>query len=331
MPFCRITRWGFRMSAKPCEVFVVLLWAMSVATCGGPQRPWTTGSAWHEVRFKAAALPSRRSSGAPWHMSDGDNSASLIGGLIGLAVGYPEVGFSLGSALVTEPEPTAPAPYVVVKIVDEAYPISPIGRTFAPTWFQPIAIPAGVYSARTPALIQILDAVDGAIIGQRETTVGELLAPGARTLTEIGDVASLDIEVRPMQARPYVAVDLYVDGARSLDDLKVGKESRWTAIPVWNGDSISVQATGRVCPSDPDECFGPEGAGAGRWANYSYDTFREAPHASLVALLAGQAVPVGAEQTFVADQAGFLLLFVNDTDVDNNSGSFDVHVDIVPR
>jgi hypothetical protein len=316
-----------RLSMTTLAVLLVL-----VATgCGGAQRPRTTGSAWHEVRFKAAALPARRASGAPWHLSEADNSASLLGGIIGLAVGYPEVGFALGSALVEESEPMAPAPYVEVKIVGETYRISPIGRTFAPRWSQPIAIPAGVHAGRTPAIIQVLDAVDGAIIGQRETTVGELLKPGSRTLTDLGDVSSLDIEVRPMEPRPYVAVDLYVDGARSLEELKAGEDERWTAIPVWNGDRITVEAVGRVCPSDPDECFGPEGAEPGRWETYSYDTFAKSPHASLVAVLAGQAVPVGTARTFVAEQAGFLLLFVNDTRLSDNSGSFDVHVDVVPR
>lgn len=310
-----------------CSVIVIL-----AVSCGASQHPaHSSGSAWHEVRFKGAALPARRASGAPWHMSDEDNSASLLGGLIGLAVGYPEVGFALGSALVSAPEPEAPAPYVVVKIAGDTYRLSPIGKTLAPRWTQPIAIPAGLYAPATPALIQVLDAVNDGVLGQREVSVRELLAPGQRTLTNVGDVASLDIDVRAMKPRPDVSVELFVSGEHSLAELSKGEEPEWAAVPVWNGDRITVHASGQVCPAEPDECFGPDGAEPDRWASYNYKAFAAQPHASLVAVLAGQAVPVGRERTFVAEQAGFLLLFVNDSDDGNNTGGFDVRVDVVAR
>jgi hypothetical protein len=56
------------------------------------------GSEWYEICFKGAALPARRASGAPWHSSGSDSSLGLLGGLVGLAVGYPELGFVLGSS-----------------------------------------------------------------------------------------------------------------------------------------------------------------------------------------------------------------------------------------
>lgn len=320
------------MNAKRSGVLGLLLaLIIGSAGCGGAQRARSGGTAWYEIRFKGAALSSRRASGVPWHTSGSDQSASLIGGLIGLAVGYPEVGFALGSALTSEPEPEAPAPYVVLKVGGDTYQLSPIGQTLAPRWSQPIAVPSGRYASKTPALIQILDAVDGGILGQRTTTVGELLAPGPRTLTEIGDVASLDVEARAMEPRPVVSVELFVDAQRSVDELKGGADPRWTAIPIWNGDTVTIRATGEVCPSEPTPCFGPAGAEPGRWAKYNYDAFATSRHASLVAVLPGQAIAVGDERTFVAEQAGFLILFVNDTDEGNNAGGFDVRVDIAPR
>lgn len=42
-------------------------------------------------------------------------------------------------------------------------------------------------------------------------------------------------------------------------------------------------------------------------------------------------MPIGGQRTFVAQQAGFLLLFVNDTADGNNTGGFDVHVDVESR
>ena len=320
------------MNTKLAVVLASLLTAViGVTGCAGAQRPGTGGTAWHEIRFKGAALPARRASGAPWHTSGSDSSASLLGGLIGLAVGYPEVGFALGSALTSEPEPEAPAPYVVLKVGGDTYQLSPIGQTLAPRWSQPIAVPSRRYAAKSPVLIQILDAIDGGVLGQRTTTIGELLSQGARTLTDIGDVASLDVEVRPMKPRARVGVELFVDARHSVDELRDGVDPRWTAIPLWNGDTVSIRATGQVCPSRPTPCFGPAGAEPGRWENYNYDAFARSRHASLVAVLPGQAVTVGPERSFVAEQSGFLILFVNDTDEGNNTGGFNVHVDITPR
>lgn len=319
------------MNAKPYGAVLLLLFVVSAsAGCAATQRPRVGGSAWHELRFKQAALSSRRASGEPWHTRGVDQSSSVLGGLIGLAVGYPAVGFALGSALTSEPQPEAPAPYVVLKVAGDTYGLSPIGQTLSPQWSQPIAFPSRRYDPRTPVLIQILDAVDDGVLGQRGTTVAELLAPGARTLTDVGEVASLDVEVRAMAPRAPAIVELFVDAQYSVDELKDGGHPRWRVIPVWNGDTVTVRATGEVCPSEPSPCFGPSGAEPGRWAKYNYDEFPTSPHASLVAILPGQAVVVGAERTFVAEQSGLLFLFVNDTDEDNNVGGFTVRVDVTP-
>lgn len=315
---------------------IALISALLVSACGGSQQRASgdqgvpVSGPWFEVRFHAAALPARRASGAAWHQSGSDGSAGLIGGLIGLAIGYPEIGFALGSAMVTTPQPEAPAPVVVLKIESDTYRLSPIGKTLAPRWSQPLAIPAQRYRPQTQALIQILDAIDQGVIGQRTLTVKELLTPGARTLTELGEVASLDLEVRAMPPRPAASFQLFVDGARSLQQLKSGADQRWAPVPVWNGDRIIIEAAGEICPSRPTPCFDANGAEPGRWSSYNYAMFSGARHASLVAVLPGQTAEVGVQGSFVAEQSGFLLLFANDTDEDNNVGGFDVMVTVEP-
>ena len=316
-------------------ITAALIGALMLSGCGGAPRGGGEGQLavsgpWLEVRFVAAALPARRASGAAWHQSGSDGSAGLIGGLIGLAIGYPEIGFALGSALVTEAQPEAPAPMVVVKIEGDTYRLSPIGRTLAPRWSQPLAIAAKRYRPEAQALIQILDAIDQGVLGQRTLTVKDLLAPGARTLTGLGDVASLDLEVRARPPRPTASFQLFVDGTRSLQQLKSGANQRWAPVPVWNGDRVTVEAVGEVCPSRPAPCFDADGAEPGRWSSYNYAMFSSARHASLVAVLPGQTEAVGVQKSFVAAQSGFLLLFVNDTDEDNNTGGFDVLVTVEP-
>jgi hypothetical protein len=39
---------------------------------------------------------------------------------------------------------------------------------------------------------------------------------------------------------------------------------------------------------------------------------------------------LGSQRTFVAEESGLLLLFVNDTDLGNNSGGFNVLVTVDP-
>lgn len=93
---------------------------------------------------------------------------------------------------------------------------------------------------------------------------------------------------------------------------------------------MTVTATGKACPSGPDECFNANGADPGRWGSYKYAGFADAPHIALVGALPEQALVVGREKTFTVDRAGFLLLFVNDTDEGNNQGGFQVHVEVRP-
>jgi hypothetical protein len=254
----------------------------------------------------------------------------LLGGLVGLAVGYPELGFVLGSSMVSEPQPEAPAPIVVLKIEGDQYRLSPIGQTLAPRWRQPIGIPAGRYRPEAQVVVQVIDALDEGLLGQRELTVGELLAPGHRTLTGLGEVASLDVAVRALPPRAPATFELEVDGRRSLEELKEGKDAHWAPVPVWNGDRVTVRARGEICPSRPTPCFDADGAEPGRWSSYNYGAFSEARHASLVGLLPGQAVPIGVAESFVVEQAGLLLLFANDTDEGNNDGGFAVEVTVEP-
>lgn len=283
------------------------------------------------LRFKSATLAAHRPGGSPWHVSE---SSSIIGGIagfvIGQAVGYPGVGARLGARSGSEKEPRAPRPYVVVKVEGQVYSIAPGARTLAPAWDQPIAIDPRRHRPGARALLQVRDAVDDGVLGQRELPLEELLSLGARTLVDVGAVSSIDLAVEAMPPRQRTAMTLHVSSTHELDALRAGRDPRWAPVPVWNGDHITIEASGSVCPSRRDECFDADGAQAGRWESYNHHLFKASRHASLVGVLPTQAVTIGKAATVVAEQSGSLLLFVNDTDVDNNSGGFDVTVTIEP-
>jgi hypothetical protein len=102
---------------------------------------------------------------------------------------------------------------------------------------------------------------------------------------------------------------------------------------VLNGDVVRIRARGAVCPGTwySEECAGPEGfAHVEGWLRYNRPEFRGLPHASLVGLYAGEPVVVGEGTEFVVERPGLLLLGVNDVDPGNNSGGFEVVVEINP-
>jgi hypothetical protein len=315
-------------------LLVTAVLALGGLACGGTGQHVRTPHphiepGWYVVPFTGARLEARRPDGRPWHTTAGDKTALVIGGLVGLAAGNPALGLSLGEA-ISEPggDPLAPAPFIDLKIDAETYRVSPVGRTYAPTWRQPIAIDARRRRGDERVLVQLRDGVDESTIGQLETTLGALLARPAQTFTGLGAVMSIDLTVAPMAPRRRAEYRVIVPSTIKFEDLVRTGAPGWRPIPVWNGDTVTIEARGDVCPSSRSECFGPEGAEPGRWRGYSY--VEDAPHASLVAAVPGQGAPIGVHPTIRVTQAGSILLFVNDNDVGNNEGAFDVRVTVTP-
>lgn len=111
-----------------------------------------------------------------------------------------------------------------------------------------------------------------------------------------------------------------------LDDLEAGSALGWLPIPVWNGDTVTVEAAGEVCPSSwyDTRCVGPDGVNGNRLS--SYNVLESLPHAALVGVMPQGRAYIGSSQQLLVEQAGRLLLFVNDEDVSNNRGEFHVRV-----
>jgi hypothetical protein len=283
------------------------------------------------VQFPAARLSATRPNGTPWHTTSADNSATIIGGLLGLAIGAPEIGLSIGTAM-SDPggEPKAPIPYLDIKIAGETYRIAAVGRTYAPTWTQPIVIDARKRSGDEPVIVQVLDGVDNSVIAQHETTLAALLGSPAQTITNLGSVMTLDVRVTPAPARQRTEYQITVPSRMALKELATKGAPNWRPIPVWNGDTVEITASGSVCPSRPTPCFGPNGAEPGRWVSYSYDAFKNVPHAALVAIAPGENYGIGTARMFRVAQSGRVLLFVNDEDVGNNEGMFEARVVVTP-
>lgn len=313
--------------------FAICAWIACFMGCASssPTSRGADGAERYVLQFKSATLPARRPGGRPWHVQKSDGVVGGIAGFIlGAAVGHPVAGMRMGSRSGRTSEPLAPRPYVVLKIDGRTYSISPTARTLNPKWQQPIML-SRQHSKEAIVLIQVMDAIDQSVLGQQEIVLGELVSKAGQTLVDVGAVASLDLEIGIAPVRRPSTIRLRVPSTAALSDLRSGRHEEWKAVPVWNGDKITITATGEVCPSHPTPCFDANGAPAGQWRSYNYGRLEDAPHASLVGLLPGEASFVGTSRALTAQQSGFLLLFVNDTDASNNSGAFDVTVLVEPE
>jgi serine/threonine protein kinase len=214
-------------------------------------------------------------------------------------------------------EATPPAP-------DAAQP----PRVATPT--APDAAPLQPNAARTPSPVATPPAPDDDGDWAHDPAVGY-------DLDEVGHAGS-DLDDGPDD-----------DGARfhaTEETLVYSITIRGTAGPtevervlVEPGSLITIRAQGMVCVK-PSRCVGPDGdterqatgslAEPYRYAGtrYNYAEFADSPHAELVGWLVGHPIRVGSAAEFRAPRGGELVLFVNDSDVANNSGEFTVWITV---
>ncbi|WP_045119038.1 hypothetical protein [Haliangium ochraceum] len=291
----------------------------------------------YQITVVDATLEPRRPDGRPWHMRTPDQALPLLGGLVGLALGSPEVGLAMGTALQGEAEGVPPNPFVELKIGTDTLATLPAGPTLAPSWRYPMAIDARGFAPEERVIVLVRDAYDGGVIARTDLTLSELLGQPALRLYELGSVVTLDLAVEPLPAQPaYAAYRFAVPGDRSAEALREreqqgGRAGSWQRVPVLNGDVVRVTAAGTICPSALDDhlCYDADGA-PGRWRSYNYEAFADTAHASLVGVYADIGVEVGTGTSFRAERSGWLMLFVNDTDAGNNRGGFEVVVELNP-
>jgi hypothetical protein len=316
----------------------VLALAWPSAGCGGATTPGTDASSGrYKITIVEAALASHRPDGSAWHVRQPDGSAMLIGGLAGVALGNPLVGLAVGGALEGGATEHPPSPYVELKIGAQTFATLPAGATLSPRWLYPFAVDITGMDMSEPVIILVRDAYDKGVISQARMPLAELIHKPLTRLFELGSVITLELAVERLPSVPeHKRYRLSVPANMSAEEL-VRTESasagqgHWRRVPVLNGDTVAISALGEVCPSsrDPGDCFDANGA-AGRWQGYNYPEFRDAPHAALVAFYADVPVLIGSSTIFRAQRSGWLMLFVNDTDAGNNTGGFQVRVEVNP-
>jgi hypothetical protein len=244
---------------------------------------------------------------------------------------------AVGGALEGGATEYPPSPYVELKIGAQTFATLPAGPTLSPRWLYPFAVDITGMDMSEPVIILVRDAYDNGVISQARMTLAELIGKPLTRLFELGSVITLELAVEQLPSVPeHKRYGFAVPANRSAEDL-VATESAsagkgdWRRVPVLNGDTIVISALGEVCPSSRNagECFDANGA-AGRWQAHNYPEFRDAPHAALVGFYADVPLLIGSSTIFRAQRSGWLMLFVNDSDADNNTGGFQVRVEVNP-
>lgn len=167
----------------------------------------------YSVQFTAATIEPRRPDGSPWHVSAANNTGLIVGTAAGLAVGNPELG-AVGAKFDNPGgEAQAPKPYVVFKLEGASWTIGPAERSYSPTWSQAIEIRTWAYRGDEQVLIQVVDAVDNALLARGQLRLADLLARPAQTITNLkGSVPSLDVEVATRATSELDDLDLNSHG-----------------------------------------------------------------------------------------------------------------------
>jgi hypothetical protein len=289
----------------------------------------------YKITIVEAALKARRPEGGPWHVQPADDSMQLLGGLVGLALGYPELGMGMGALLDQGERIYPPSPFVEIKIGATTLTTRPAGPTLSPRWRYPMALDITGYALSEPVVVLVRDAVDEGVIAQTHFPLAELLARPLMRLVDLDGVATLDIAIEPLPAVPPAETYQVTVPANASPEWLIQHENpdamSWQRIPLLNGDIVRIHATGAICPSswEPSACYDAGGA-PGRWSSYNRPGFASVPHGALIGLYADIGITVGTYIEFRAEKSGWLTLFVNDTDLGNNAGAFHVSVEVNP-
>lgn len=283
---------------------------------------------YYRVTVVSGAIAARRPDGSAWHTSAPDGTWKVIGGLAGLAMGQLELGIAAGALFDGKAETFGPAPLVTLSLAGRTYETAALRPTLHPVWDEAIIIDASTSRPDDVVVVMVRDGIDQGVISQHQLTIAELVDRNGHTLP-MGDVAALELRVEPAMpvAREHV----------------VSVPSRGVHLEFDPGDIVQIGAQGEVCVR-ADRCFGPDGdfehEVTGTFADferprprsfrYNYREFEWNRHGQLVALFDDHPLTIGSSATLRIPRRGKLFLLVNDTDPDNNTGTFTVNIRVNP-
>jgi len=165
----------------------------------------------------------------------------------------------------------------------------------------------------------------------------DLLKPGTRTIKAGTHQITFRIEALADSTAPR-GYSFRVPADQQMADLARNAKTTgpgYVVIPVAEGEVVEVSATGKVQPSakkHPDRVAGPDGIPTIKTKiQFNQPGFRGCPgcdHAALIGQIGTTGMVVGSHKKFTVENAGLLVLAINDVKVIDNAGFFDVTVSV---
>ncbi len=233
-------------------------------------------------------------------------------------------------------------PVIRIELGDRVIRTYPVPDSATPRYDYASIIDRSLLEGGNFALFQVIDykgVHDENVLAKKLVPGKSLLAPGTRTVA-IG-AATVTYRIETVASEATRTYHYRVAGDQQMADLaknaKISDKSsdgNYVAIPIAEGETIAVAATGQVRPSakkHPNITAGPDGIPTiTTKIQYNQPGFR-APgnnHAALIGQLGPDSFMVGAHKTINAKTSGLFLLGVNDLKVSDNDGGFDVTVTV---
>jgi hypothetical protein len=332
-----MTKEPLRMPPRPRRLAAISVLAAALAGCGGHAVPPPTSLPAAPrpplrmvITVTSATIDGHKPDGSAWDEPGAPPPPPQpFAALAGYFAAHPELagtGHLIGEpvdvpgVLAAAAKSTAPDPMVFVEVAGRVFRSTLAPGQFTPVWSFPFVVELSPDSTET-ARITVVD-WDGPgqldVIGVTLVPVRDLVAHPTLELGRFGGVAKLILQIAP-------AHDLAARGR-----VAVPARAGWTeaGVMVVAGQEVVLRAAGEACTKGDDRsrCSGPEGQP--RTAETSLPGFEARGHGALVGGIGDTRFFVGRDRRFVAPSSGPLLLSVNDADLGNNSGEFEVEIEL---
>jgi hypothetical protein len=228
---------------------------------------------------------------------------------------------------------------VRLEIGDRVIRTYPVPGTWTPKWEYGAVVDKNVIAGADNVAVILYDLdADGS-----EHKLGDAFVP-AKDLTKAGTrnikvgPADVTLKIEPVDSLAPRKYSFRVPADQQMADLaKNAKTSGpgYVVIPVAEGETVEVKASGKVQPSakkHPNIVAGPNGIPTiATKIQWNQPGFRGCPgcdHAALIGQIGMKGMVIGEHKQFTADTSGYLVLAINDLKVSDNAGGYDVQVSV---
>jgi hypothetical protein len=293
-----------------------------------------------EVSIVSADLKGRTASGAQWDDGKGKLSRAVHKPMLAYLQQHPELLNTAGFVGIPVDNPelakeaqrdTGIDPMVFIEVGDHMFRTPARVGSFNPLWDYPFTFLFGHGEKRRGVLAGSLVRIHVAdfdnsgqfdAAGTKLFTVDELIAKPIHQIGPFGSVKSITLQVKRSPAKEEAERTTYrfaIPGKPSWTD---------TGVDIVAGAKVLIEAADEVCTKGENlsSCSGPEGQSKASEANLK--GFEKVGHGALVGSLGDTRFTVQRRLEFTAPSSGSLRLGVNDKDVGNNSGSYEVRITV---